>query len=100
MAEFMQQGTTIMSDVYCKTLKQLCMTIQNKRREMMTSGVLPLHDNARPYTDGRTQALLKHFNWQLPHQPPYSLDFAPGDYHLLTYRKNWLRSQHFNNNRS
>jgi histone-lysine N-methyltransferase SETMAR len=30
--------------------------------------------------------------------PPYSPDLAPSDHHLFTYLKNWLRSQHFNNN--
>jgi hypothetical protein len=30
--------------------------------------------------------------------PPYSPDLAPSDCHLFTYLKNWLRSQHFNNN--
>jgi hypothetical protein len=30
--------------------------------------------------------------------PPYSPDLAPSDYHLLTYLKNWLGSQSFNNN--
>jgi hypothetical protein len=28
MVEFMQQGTMIMSEVYCKTLKKLCRAIQ------------------------------------------------------------------------
>jgi hypothetical protein len=30
--------------------------------------------------------------------PPYSPELAPSDYHLLTYLKNWLGSQCFNNN--
>jgi hypothetical protein len=29
MVEFMQQGTTVMSEVYCKTLKTLHKAIQN-----------------------------------------------------------------------
>jgi hypothetical protein len=35
MVEFMQQGTTITSEVYCKTLKKLCRVIQNKRHGML-----------------------------------------------------------------
>jgi hypothetical protein len=35
MVEFMKQGTTITSEVYCKTLKRLCRVIQNKRRRML-----------------------------------------------------------------
>jgi histone-lysine N-methyltransferase SETMAR len=59
-----------------------------------------LHDNARPYTAAGTRALLEHFSWELFDHPPYSRDLAPSDYNLftLTYLKNWLRSQPFNNN--
>jgi hypothetical protein len=32
MVEFMQQGKTITSEMYCETLKNLRMAIQNKRR--------------------------------------------------------------------
>jgi hypothetical protein len=62
--EFMQQGTT-MSQVYCETLTKKCVepAIQNKRRGILTSGVVLLHDNALPLTAARTRALLEHFNW-------------------------------------
>jgi hypothetical protein len=54
MVEFMQQGTT-MSKVYCKTLKkELCRAIQNKRRGMLMSGVVLLHENVDPHTDACT----------------------------------------------
>jgi hypothetical protein len=33
MVEFMQQGTTVMSEVYCETRKKLCGAIQNKGME-------------------------------------------------------------------
>jgi hypothetical protein len=36
--------------------------------------------------------------WELYDHLPYSPDLAPRDYHLLTYLKNWLQSQRFNNN--
>jgi histone-lysine N-methyltransferase SETMAR len=45
-----------------------------------------------------TTALLEHFNFELFDHPPYSPDLAPGNFHLFTYLKNWLRSQRFNNN--
>jgi hypothetical protein len=41
--------------------------------------------------------LLKHFNWELFDHTPYSPDLTPSDYHLFTYLKNWLGSQHLNN---
>jgi transposase len=53
---------------------------------------------ARPHKDARTQALVKHFNWELFNHSPYSPDLALSYYHLFTYLKNWLRSQCFSNN--
>jgi hypothetical protein len=50
VVEFMQQGTTITSEVYCETLKKLHRAIQNKRHGMLTSGVVLLHDNLCPHT--------------------------------------------------
>jgi hypothetical protein len=58
MVEFMQQGTIMMSQVYCKTLKKLHKVIQNKRLRILTSGVVLLQDNVRPQTAAGTQALL------------------------------------------
>jgi histone-lysine N-methyltransferase SETMAR len=67
---------------------------------MLTSGVVFLHDNARPHTRSVacTRALLEHFNWELPDHPPYSPDLAPSGYRPFTCQKNWLRLQRFNNN--
>jgi histone-lysine N-methyltransferase SETMAR len=90
MVEFMQQGTTITSEVYCETLKELRMAIQNKRCGMLTSGVVLFHDNARPNTTARTRTLLELFNSELFDHPSYSPDLAPSDYHPFTYLKNWL----------
>jgi hypothetical protein len=74
VVEFMQQGTTITSQVYCETLTKLRRVIHNTKCEMLTSGVVLLHDNARPHmsTAARTRALLGHFNWELFDHPPYS----------------------------
>jgi transposase len=98
MAEFMQQGTTITSEVYCETLKKLRRAIQNKRRGMLTSGIV-LHDNACRHTStaARTRALLEHFSWELCGHRPYSPVLASSDYHLFTYLENWFGSQRINN---
>jgi hypothetical protein len=65
---------------------------------MLTSGVVLLHDNMRPYRAAHAQALLEHFNWQLFDHLHYSPDLVLSDYHLFTYLKNWLQPQCFNNN--
>jgi histone-lysine N-methyltransferase SETMAR len=57
---------------------------------MLTSGVVLLHENARPHSAARTRALLQQFNWELFVHPPYSLDLTPSDYNLFTFLKNWL----------
>jgi hypothetical protein len=97
MVEFMKQGTTITSQVYCEMLKNLCKAIQNKRRGMPTYGVVLSHDNVCPHIAACTWALLEHFIWEVFAHPSHSPDLAPRDYHLFTYLKNWLRSQRFNN---
>jgi transposase len=98
MEEFMQQGTTITSEVYCEILMKMRKAILNKRSRMLTFGVVLLYDIARPHTAARTRELLDNFNWELFDHPPYSPDLAPSDCHLFTYLQNWFGSQHFNNN--
>lgn len=95
LVEFMERGTTINQDVYCETLKTLRRAIQNKRRGMLTSGIVFLHDNARPHSARRTTALLESFKWDVFNHPPYSPDLAPSDYHLFMHMKKWLGSQRF-----
>jgi hypothetical protein len=84
MVEFMQQETTIMSEAYCKTLEKLHRpAIQNKRCGVLPSCVVLLHDDARPHTAARSQAMLQHFNWELFGHPPYSSDLILSNYHLF-----------------
>jgi hypothetical protein len=90
MVEFVQQGTTVTSEVYFETLKILHRAFQNKGRGMLTSGVVLLHDNTYLHTAPHTWALQEHFNWVLLDQPPYRPDFTLSDYHLLpTWRTGW-----------
>jgi hypothetical protein len=57
MVKFVQKGIIIILEVYCEALQKLHMAIQNKRRGMMTSGVVLLHANACSHTAPHTQAL-------------------------------------------
>jgi hypothetical protein len=50
---------------------------------MLTKGVVLLHDNTQPHTTARTNALIKLFSWEIFNHPPYSMDLAPSNYHLL-----------------
>jgi hypothetical protein len=71
-------------------LKTLSRAIQNKRRGILTLGIVLLHDNARPHIAAHTQALLEHFNWELFDHLPYSPDLDVSDYYLFTYISNCL----------
>ena len=64
LVEFVPQGTTINSVVYCETLKMLRHAIQNKRRGMLSATILLLHDNARPHSAAQTQNLITSFKWE------------------------------------
>ncbi|GBO10103.1 hypothetical protein AVEN_26708-1 [Araneus ventricosus] len=52
-----------------------------------------LHDNARPDTAHKTEALLKRFKWEVLHHPPCSPDLAPSDFHLFLYLKRHIAGQ-------
>ncbi|GBM57008.1 Mariner Mos1 transposase [Araneus ventricosus] len=90
LIEFMTRGTTINSKVYCRTLKKLKRAIQNKCCGLLSSGVVVLHDNARPHTAVRTGEVLLKFKWGVFQHPPYSPDLAPSDFHLFTAMKKRL----------
>jgi hypothetical protein len=64
---------------------------------MLTKGIL-LHDNARPNTAARTNALIKLLKWELFDHSSYSPDLAPHDYYLFTKMKVWLGTQLFHTN--
>ena len=87
LVEFLPQGTTINSAVYCETLKKLRRAIQNKSRGMLSSTILMLHDNARPHSAAQTQDFITSFKWEQMDHPPYSPDTAPSDYHLFLHLK-------------
>ena len=64
---------------------------------MLSKGVVLLHDNVRPHTAARTNALIKLFKLEIFDHPPYSPDLAQSDYHLFT-KIVWLATQCFHIN--
>ncbi|KAJ4429991.1 hypothetical protein ANN_22195 [Periplaneta americana] len=98
LIDFLPRGETVNADRYCETLRKLRRAIQNKRRGMLTAGVVLLHDNARPHTARRTAAVLTEFGWELFHYLLYSPDLAPSDFHVFLHLKKFLSSgEHFRN---
>ncbi|KAJ4426673.1 hypothetical protein ANN_26471 [Periplaneta americana] len=95
LLDFMPKGTTINANRYCETLRKLRRAIQNKRRGMLSRGVVLLHDNARPHTAASTRELLDQFGWEIFDHPPYSPELAPSDFHLFTKLKDFLGGTRF-----
>jgi histone-lysine N-methyltransferase SETMAR len=76
---FMPQDTTINAE----SLRRLRYAIQIRRRGLLSSGVMFLHDNACPHATARMQAMLQEFGWEVFEHPAYSPDLAPSDFHLF-----------------
>ena len=76
LVEFLPQGTTINSAVYCETLKKLRRAAQNKRRGMLSATILLLHDNARPHSAAQAQHLITSFRWEQMDHPRTGLIWA------------------------
>jgi hypothetical protein len=49
LVNFLPQGSTINAGVNCDTRKKLCRAIRNKRRGMLSRGVM-IHESTRPHT--------------------------------------------------
>ena len=58
---------------------------------MLSSGIVLLHDNARPRTAAARKWFLQSFQWEVFDHPPYSPDFATFDFHLFPRMKRGLR---------
>jgi hypothetical protein len=61
LVEFLPQCSTINAGVCCDTFKKLRRAIQNRRRGMLSRGVVMIHDNARQHTAATIQDLIVTF---------------------------------------
>jgi histone-lysine N-methyltransferase SETMAR len=93
------QGSTIKANVYCDPLKKLRRAIRNKRRGMLSRGVVMLHDNALPHTAAATQDIITTFGWEQFEHPPYNPDLAPSDFHMLLHLKIFLGCRRFHDDK-
>ncbi|GFW51094.1 mariner Mos1 transposase [Trichonephila clavipes] len=94
----MPQETTINSGAYCATIRKLQRALQNKRRSMLSKGVLFFHDNARPQTSRTTRELIEYFGWEVLDHVPYSPNLAPSDFYLFRHLKHKLGGNSFSDN--
>ena len=93
--DFKSQGNNVNSQNYCELLAVVKQDIKNKRRGLLSRGVVFHQDNARPHTAARTMAKIEELGWEVLVHPPYSPDLAPSDFHLFGPLKNHMRGKHF-----
>jgi hypothetical protein len=62
--------------VYGEGVRRLRYAIQNRRRGLLSSGVMLLHDNARQHAAARMQVMLQEFGWEVFEHPAYSPDLV------------------------
>ncbi|GBM13403.1 hypothetical protein AVEN_54412-1 [Araneus ventricosus] len=53
-----------------------CQTLRKLRRAIVTSGVVPIHNNTRPHNAVVTQQLLEQFKWDMSDHPACSPRFS------------------------
>ncbi|GBM68052.1 hypothetical protein AVEN_222852-1, partial [Araneus ventricosus] len=68
------------------------------RRAILTSGVVLIHDNARPQNAVVTQQLLEQFKWNVSDHLANSPDLVTSDFHLFPELKNLVVGQCFQKN--
>ncbi|GFU67289.1 uncharacterized protein TNCV_3556151 [Trichonephila clavipes] len=83
---------------YCAILRKLRKALQNRLRDMLSKGVLLLHDNARPLPPRTTRELIQSFGWEVLNHAPYSPDLAPREFHLFQYLIYSLGGKPFSDN--
>lgn len=86
------QGRTLTGELYAEIVRdKLRPAIRRKRAELLDSGVILLHDNARPHLTHHVTDLLDSWQWEVLQHPPYSPDLSPCDYFLFSRMKKPLR---------
>ncbi|GBM13703.1 Mariner Mos1 transposase [Araneus ventricosus] len=95
LVKFLRRGETMNAVRYYETLRKLQSAIQNKRREMLSQGIVLLHANARPHSAFVTQNFTQQFCWEEFDHPPYSPDLVPSDYHLFLNLKRAFGGRRF-----
>ena len=61
MLEWLETGSTVNANRFCDTLRKLKTAIKNRRRGLLSKGVILLQDNARPHVAKVCKDLMQHF---------------------------------------
>lgn len=89
-------GTTVNGDYYQWILREkLRPALRRRRQDLLTEGVILLHDNARPHLKTSVVEMLAKWKWEVLAHPPYSPDLSPCDFYLFSAIKEELRGRRF-----
>ena len=88
-------GTPISKTYYANLLiDKLHPEIKERRRGLISAGVILHHDNASAHTSYYVLSTIHNLRYELLRRPPYSPDLAPSDY-LFPLLKNYLKERHY-----
>jgi hypothetical protein len=73
---------TITAVSYSVTLQLLQRAIQDKRRGMLSSDIVLVHDNGQVHATAVTKTFLQPFRWEVFDHTLYSPDLAPSLSHM------------------
>lgn len=63
--ELMTTVTTINFAVYCKTLKNFWRAIENRRKGLLTSRTVLIHDNPLTHSAAATHQMIQQYQWDI-----------------------------------
>ena len=87
MTDFLEHKKTVTAVYYADLIRRLHDAVKEKRRGMLSRGVLLLHDNASSHKARLSQAAIRESGFEEPNHPPYSPDVAPSDFYLFSKLK-------------
>ncbi|KAL4501521.1 hypothetical protein ABPG72_018572 [Tetrahymena utriculariae] len=95
---FLEAEETINGNKYCQELQQAFEKTSLLYPGLVNrSGLILLHDNARPHICIQTKNKLKELGIELLPHPAYSPDLAPTDFHLFKHLDSFLADKIFKN---
>jgi histone-lysine N-methyltransferase SETMAR len=91
-------GSPITAELYSSQLERVQIKIRTARlRKLHRSGVILLHDNARPHVAHLTAQKMQELDWEPLIHPAYSPDIAPTDFYLFRSLQHSLTGKKFEN---
>lgn len=95
LMDFLRKGETVTGMYYSSLLGKLRVAIKEKRKGMLSKGVLLHADNAPAHSSALAVGKVHECGFQIIQHPPYSPDLAPSDYYLFPNLKKHLAGTRF-----